>query len=168
MANEQRVDTLYGVVWGRATPDVARVDTLYGIVWSRPTPDVARVDTLYGVVWSRVYRTWDDIPGATKIHVPGGLTDTDEKGYFRARFTIGTGKITGCTLQVVAEERVRISLNGEDRVVADYVPGEEHSQITAYEIPPGKLVIGENLLAFEVTPQAGRLQIMLEFKLSVY
>jgi hypothetical protein len=168
MANEQRIDTLYGLVWKRSTPDVLRVNALYGLVWRRPTPDILRVDAAYGLVWRRIVRTWGDIPGATKVDFPGGLTDPDEKGYFRARFTIGTGKITLGILQVVADYRARISLNGEGDIFPAYQAGDTHAQVETYNVPPSKFLVGENLLAFEVAPEVGRLEIMLEFRLDVY
>jgi hypothetical protein len=169
MANEQQVDSLYGVVWNRPTPDVVQTNTLYGVVWSRPTPDISQVNAVYGVVWSRVYRTWGNIPGATRITVPGGLIDPDEKAFFRAKtgFVIGTGKIEGGILQVVADYRARISLNGEGDIFI-YQSGETHAQVETYEIPASKFLTGQNILAFEVTPEVGRLLIMLQFKLTVY
>lgn len=165
MANEQRVTRLYGLTWARPTPDVARVSRLYGVVWARVQPDISRVSRLYGVVWARVVRTWDDIPGAIKIGGPEALTDPDEKLYFRGKWTIGTGEIPSHTLQVVADFRARISLNGEDNLFT-YQAGDTHAQIESYTIPKNKFVVGENILAIEVEPEEGRLTAMLEVKLT--
>lgn len=167
MANELRTVATRAIVAYRETNEVQRTIALRAIVAYRETNEVMRTVATRAIVAYRILRTWENIPGAKKLWYPGNLEAADNKFYLREhRVVIGTGRIGGARLQLIADEICTVYVNGTAYIT--YTADEDNSPIREYDIPASMLFNGNNLFAFRVTPKAGSNKGILEYKITIY
>jgi hypothetical protein len=142
----------------------ARLQTLQGNLLYRPNNQERRLHQVQVMLLYRVGRVWSNIPGAQKIWVPGGLPP-EESAYFRREFEVGTGVISGVTLQMIADLTATVFLNGAQ--IGTYTAGDELAQIETYNVSAAWVHTGQNVLAFKVTPEPNQPGV-LEYALTVY
>lgn len=166
MANELRTVATRAIVAYREEKQ-QRTVAIRAIVAYRETNEVMRTVATRAIVAYRVLRTWGNIPDARKIWYPGGLEAPDNRFYVREhRVVIGTGRIGGGRLQLVADEVCTVYVNGTAYIT--YTADEDNAPVRSYDIPASMLFNGANLFAFRVTPKSGSANGILEYKITIY